>query len=302
MPVTRISNGEYDNFIHIVLEGKLNQEDYTRELIPWFDEACSDNNTQVNVLVDCRELTGFSILAMFEDKKMAIHYRDCPIKYALVVQEGGVLQSVCSNSLFQYTAKFAKFDMGVFITEEEGMNWLFGSESEKVDLSIKKISSMNDMKLGSGKKFLIAIDGGVNSVQSLADAIELMDVENDEIHLLSIYSQGNFFSKLKASSEYQKTREEAEENLNHAKSLILGEMNEEDLAINLHLLECDNPKKQIIDLANELSVNYIVLGNSKSSFSKSILGRVSTYVLNHAKCTVIISKDIEEEQGNNNND
>ena len=80
------------------------------------------------------------------------------------------------------------------------------------------------------------------------------------------------------------------EKLNSIKELL------EDVGLKVKLyLKYGNIPKQIVSVADEENVNIIVMGaHGKGLLSEILLGSVSTDVIRHAKCPVLIVKKREE--------
>ncbi|RKQ61761.1 nucleotide-binding universal stress UspA family protein [Thermovibrio guaymasensis] len=80
------------------------------------------------------------------------------------------------------------------------------------------------------------------------------------------------------------------EKLNSIKEIL----EDENLKVKLYL-KYGNIPKQIVSVADEESVNIIVMGaHGKGLLSEILLGSVSTDVIRHAKCPVLIVKKREE--------
>ncbi|MEO2065129.1 MAG: universal stress protein [Desulfurobacteriaceae bacterium] len=80
------------------------------------------------------------------------------------------------------------------------------------------------------------------------------------------------------------------EKLNSIKEIL----EDENLKVKLYL-KYGNIPKQIVSVADEENVNIIVMGaHGKGLLSEILLGSVSTDVIRHAKCPVLIVKKREE--------
>jgi nucleotide-binding universal stress UspA family protein len=283
-----------DNYLAIRAVGQLTEDDYTETLIPFFEEKVNSEYEIMGILMDISDLTGFTFFAMFEDTRFGAKY----MKYFKKIA------TICNSSFLKSSCDFfmkllIHVEAKTFLDLEEGWTWLTASQEPTVQVG-DQLASMKDITFLQGKKFVVAVTNRVHSFMGLAEAVDLMHLKRDEIHLVTVYQEsGHFLKKLKICKEYLQTKEEADKTLELASSLLQGEQSE--MTVNTKAIEALDIAEGICNYAKEINASFIVVGVGEDSIGKAVLGRVSADILTSAPCSVIVSKPNEKSDNNNNN-
>lgn len=145
-------------------------------------------------------------------------------------------------------------------------------------------------------KILVATDGSASANSSLKKAGELAKMTQAQIYVLTVVPEVSYFEQYPTDFPYGSDLAEANES--RAK-LILDDAKKR--------LDYDGPvetfyvtgssAKEIINFAEDKDVDLIVLGNrGLGAFSRTLLGSVSTKVINHTDRSVIVVKEDHEEE------
>lgn len=144
------------------------------------------------------------------------------------------------------------------------------------------------------KKILLPIDGSEFSKKSLQFAEDLDLIQAGEIHLISVIQAGYASSHMDGDVNFYPghvihPREEAEEVMGRAVKYLA------DKGITAHThIPLGDPAQMILETAKNIEADLIVIGNrGLGAFSRAFLGSVSTKVMNHAHCSVLIVKKPE---------
>ncbi|RVU53806.1 universal stress protein [Anaerosphaera multitolerans] len=140
-------------------------------------------------------------------------------------------------------------------------------------------------------KFLVPIDGSKVGIKVLKEARKLGEKFEAELLLLTVVDDLN----LKYSHTYpdyhdvlvEKAREDLEDVAAECKDYQYGVRK---------FVKAGMPYNEILKLGDEENVDLIVMGNrGLGAFSRTLLGSVSSKVLNHSKKSVLIIKsDFED--------
>ena len=142
-------------------------------------------------------------------------------------------------------------------------------------------------------KILVATDGSADAIAAARVALDLL-TEEVEIVLVTVVQdyenplemsggfEGPLVTPEEAEEEYQSQMTEGQRALEHTMTAL-------GRNVEVHLIPTDaNPGHAIIDLANELHPDLMVLGNSaKGLFWRVFAGSVSDYVLHHTPCPLL---------------
>jgi nucleotide-binding universal stress UspA family protein len=142
------------------------------------------------------------------------------------------------------------------------------------------------------KKILVPIDGSKNSLTALSHAVTLARFFDAEICILyiSVLSQ-----KLPVTAQVQgnKIPQYASETPeSFAKKIITEALKyvPENIRVRTHN-ELGEPRTSIIDYAERNDYDIIVIGSrGLGTISRLIMGSVSTYVVHHSQCPILVVK------------
>ncbi|MDW7670249.1 MAG: universal stress protein [Bacillota bacterium] len=143
------------------------------------------------------------------------------------------------------------------------------------------------------KKILVAIDGSEISEQVLQKAKTIGEQFNSEILVMTIVKRlvPSYHYRLGADFGHthlvdKESEEIAERMISHAKEVFTDYTGKFDT-----LLAHGDPAEGILEIAEKENPDLLIMGNrGLGGFKRIMLGSVSTKVLHHAGCTVMIVK------------
>lgn len=147
------------------------------------------------------------------------------------------------------------------------------------------------------KKILVPIDGSKSSAVSVKAARELGEKFGSDILILTVIPEVSIFEQYPSNFPYsveinKANTERAEFVLNEVEDLL------KDYPGKIEsFFTTGNPSSEIDKFAEKNDVDLIIMGNrGLGAFSRTLLGSVSTKVINHSKVSVLVVKnDLEEE-------
>ena len=136
------------------------------------------------------------------------------------------------------------------------------------------------------KKILVPTDGSEFEKKAQQHALFLANVSGAELVAVSV-TENNFVNGLPLDDEVyqlnQILKERSKENLDE-----FDKLNVDNIKIT-HVIREGSPARVILEVAEEESVDLIVMGSSgKSGFDRFIMGSVADKVVNSAKCAVLV--------------
>ena len=136
------------------------------------------------------------------------------------------------------------------------------------------------------KKILVPTDGSEFAKKAQQHALFLANVSGAELVAVSV-TENNFVNGLPLDDEVyqlnQILKERSKENLDE-----FDKLNVDNIKIT-HVIREGSPARVILEVAEEESVDLIVMGSSgKSGFDRFIMGSVADKVVNSAKCAVLV--------------
>jgi len=144
-------------------------------------------------------------------------------------------------------------------------------------------------------KILVAVDGSAPARKALQFAITIANALNSELNLLLVVVLEKWptilLKGIGIPIEPTVIEEIKDEATQHVKKMFEPTLQEAKVNYKLIVEVGDNPGDIIIETAESLNVDHIVVGSRGLGTLKRIyVGSVSQYVLNHAHCTVTIAK------------
>ncbi|MBD3207239.1 hypothetical protein GF319_12980 [Candidatus Bathyarchaeota archaeon] len=142
------------------------------------------------------------------------------------------------------------------------------------------------------RKILAGVDGSETSMKALKHAIELAEIHDSELHIISVLEE----FKLPFASEYELW---ANESRDEQVSKVLEEMNSAVMSIKKDDIEIDvetriekgKPAKVITQIAKKEDFELIVIGaKGLGRVEEFLLGSTSREVVNTSKVPVLIIK------------
>jgi nucleotide-binding universal stress UspA family protein len=137
------------------------------------------------------------------------------------------------------------------------------------------------------RKILVAVDGSEPAGHALAKAIEEAKVWGAELHAIYVVESG-LFSSLPMDNTleimYSLLQKEGEDILNESQE----KAEAAGVSLNTHIRQ-GHAGSEIIDLAEELAVDLILIGShGKSEVDRLLLGSVTDYVVRHSSITTTV--------------
>lgn len=151
-------------------------------------------------------------------------------------------------------------------------------------------------------KILIATDGSEFSKAAVTQACHYLLCKDDEIRLVSAFDDSPIAGEAYGMTiEYHKIavdafRKQAEVALQDAENIVRKHPLGKDIALSETVLT-GPPEREIVDEAANWGADLIVVGSHGRGFwERQFLGSISTDVLNHAKCSVLVVRKPQGEK------
>jgi len=149
-------------------------------------------------------------------------------------------------------------------------------------------------------KILIATDGSEFSKAAAMESCKYFTADNAEVLIASSYEDAapiaaepfaisaDYYQKLEDA-----VREQAEDFVKETERDVRAQFPGVELMLGTRVL-CGPPDQQIIELAREWGADLIVVGSHGRGFWGRLLGSVSTGVVHHAPCSVLVVRKREK--------
>lgn len=263
--------------------GKITEEDYNSLVIPEVERIIAEHG-RVRILFDTEDFCGAELKAMWLDTKLGIKHMSNFERVAWVGKQrweewlGAAFKSVMSEEHFRY------FDE---TQVESAWEWIFeGVSTSTVDLNAEpsvRSKSQLPFHWSSSNKWLVCIDGSEESYEALSHALMLMNQKNDVIHLVTVHEK-NVVSAEKSEADSISEMDKCNEYIKSAQ-----ESDDAPIRVEGHMLTLSNPGEAIVAKANEIGVNYIVMGTrGRGRVAQAVLGSVSNYVIQNSGRPVLV--------------
>jgi nucleotide-binding universal stress UspA family protein len=149
-------------------------------------------------------------------------------------------------------------------------------------------------------KILIATDGSEFSKAAVLEGCKFFKPETDEVMIVSAYEDAAPIAAepFAISAEYYQkledaVREQAEEFVGQAEKDFRGQFPGATVKLTSRVLR-GAPDQQIIELGRDWGADLIVVGSHGRGFWGRLLGSVSTGVVHHAPCSVLVVRGPKE--------
>ncbi|RQD68594.1 MAG: universal stress protein [Tindallia sp. MSAO_Bac2] len=138
------------------------------------------------------------------------------------------------------------------------------------------------------KKILVALDGSETSQKVIEEAVKVAEKNESDIAIITVvksirptlYHPGSNLH-ITIDNEFEKRAKEITEKAREAFENVSGK-------VETHI-EYGDPAEEILKMADKMKADLIVMGSrGLSDFKRVMLGSVSTKVLNHADCDMLI--------------
>lgn len=128
-------------------------------------------------------------------------------------------------------------------------------------------------------RILVGLDGSGISKTAFSRAMEIAKETHAELHAITVITRKN--------DENLQTKSEDEAKELHKEIEILAREN--DLSIISHITSSGNPGENIIETAEIIGADLIVVGSlGKTQVERILLGSVSSYVTKNAKTNIVV--------------
>ncbi|GAA2904274.1 universal stress protein [Enterococcus pseudoavium] len=140
---------------------------------------------------------------------------------------------------------------------------------------------------GSYEKILVAVDGSATSADAFNEAVSVAERNNARLFILTVvdfkFSIGDP-AFINDALKFHLNNAEIELEQLIANSTV-GQIDYETK------IDSGSPKRKIIEYALEKQADLIMLGaTGRGAVEQAILGSTASYVVNHAKCNVMVVK------------
>ncbi len=135
------------------------------------------------------------------------------------------------------------------------------------------------------EKVLVAVDGSLDSDRAVRAAADIVRTHGSEFHICHVFHIPESYVTDLGPALRAAVEKDGEDILAHAASLA----KQGGAKTTTHLLEKGHPAEGVLDLAEKLHVELIVVGvRGKTVDQIRSLGSVSTAVARQAKCSVLL--------------
>ncbi|MFA5383151.1 MAG: universal stress protein [Eubacteriales bacterium] len=145
------------------------------------------------------------------------------------------------------------------------------------------------------KKILVAYDNGERAKKAVEEAIGIAKSSKGEICLLTSVKMPGFISSVAAPDLVKELENDNRKYFTEILKEYEDNIKKEGIKVSLVILD-ESPGKAIVRYAEKEEFNLIVMGSvNRGPIERMLtgLGSVSSYVLQHAKCPVLIIKSID---------
>lgn len=145
------------------------------------------------------------------------------------------------------------------------------------------------------KNILVPIDGSPTSREALVRAVDLARGLNAEITIMNVtYTPEAYFAGYSFPHGIQLSHEDSMESGRQVINNMLKEVEHENIKVT-KVIEAGNPPQLILDYAEEVGIDLIVIGSiGHNPLATMFFGSVTQRVLLKAKCPVMIVKPSED--------
>ena len=143
---------------------------------------------------------------------------------------------------------------------------------------------------GVFERILVGYDGSDNARRALSRAIELAKQSKGELRIVAVADTMSYAATA-SGAMYKRFNEQTKQNAENLASAALDTAKSAGLKDVYSSAEEGQPADMILTLATEYKVNLIVVGRrGMRGLERFLIGSVSTGVINHAKCDVLVVK------------
>lgn len=140
------------------------------------------------------------------------------------------------------------------------------------------------------KKILVPVDGSEQSIKALKVANAIAKRNDGELVVMTAqdYAPESMAAPVDAQA-YQHLKDYAEKFVNETLEAATKELSDDVDYVTV--AENGNPKAEIVRYAENNDIDLIVMGaTGKGAISRLLVGSTTSYVVNHAPCTVTVVK------------
>lgn len=143
------------------------------------------------------------------------------------------------------------------------------------------------------KKILVGYDNGSRSKKALEVARDIAKKYGSEIVLFTSVKMPDFLKSFKGREWQENLEKQSQEYFMNALNEAADSVKKEGLEVKL-VIKREAPGESIVRFAEKEKVDLIAVGcNNRGSVERLLLGlgSVSNYVINHARCPVLLVKE-----------
>ncbi len=140
-------------------------------------------------------------------------------------------------------------------------------------------------------RVLVGYDGSDNATRALNRAIEIARQSNGELRIAVVADTTSFTASAATGGVYRRYDEKTRENAKNLVDAALDAAKAAGLRDVYGSVEEGQPADMILTLATEYKADLIVVGRRGiRGLERFLMGSVSSAVINHAKCDVLVVK------------
>lgn len=254
----------HGNVVGVHCTGKITKEDYTTFLEPTLDAVVAEHGS-VRLIFKMLHFEGIELKAAWHDTVTGVKHAKNFERVAMIGNKNW------EAGLLAIAKPFLKAQVRYFDISEESLAWKWIDDGTEGVVDLAAAPAAAPLGSGSGRKFLVAVDGSAAAIAAVEHAVSFMDLDADQLLLVAVHSEGEDA----ASAVF----------LEAAKALVTKEA--ENAKVALHNIEGD-PARAILAVATEHSADYICMGSRAKTVVDRLLGSVTDKVLKGSICPVLI--------------
>lgn len=136
------------------------------------------------------------------------------------------------------------------------------------------------------KKILVAVDGSAQADKAVREAVKIAKRNETTLFVLNVKDDIQLYgSAYGVPLILENIEEQSRAIIERAANIIKKQVEFESYRLE------GSPKKEIVNFAQEHDIDLIVIGvTGKGAFDRLVVGSTTAYVIDHARCNVLVVK------------
>lgn len=136
------------------------------------------------------------------------------------------------------------------------------------------------------KKILVAVDGSAQADKAVREAVKIAKRNETTLFVLNVKDDIQLYgSAYGVPLILENIEEQSRAIIERAANIIKKQVEFESYRLE------GSPKKEIVSFAQEHDIDLIVIGvTGKGAFDRLVVGSTTAYVIDHARCNVLVVK------------